>query len=73
MGNSERRQMSCDRLAQPQKLLTPDEVAVLLGIERVTVIRLARAGKIPSIKIGKVWRFRPTTIDAWLVAEEGQA
>jgi len=56
-----------------QRLLTPDEVAVLLGIERLQVIRLARVGKIPSIKLGKVWRFRPTTIDAWLVEQEGKA
>ncbi len=55
------------------RLLTPDEVAILLGIERVQVIRLARAGKIPAIKLGKAWRFRPSTLDAWLVEKEGEA
>jgi excisionase family DNA binding protein len=55
------------------RLMTPDDVAELLGIPRLTVMRLARAGKIPSIKIGKVYRFRPTTIEAWLTEQEGQA
>jgi len=54
----------------PQQLLTPEELATVLGLPRLQVIRLARAGGIPSIKIGKVWRFRPTTIDAWLREQE---
>lgn len=55
---------------QPLKLLTPDDVAALISVERVTVIRLARAGKIPSLKIGKVIRFRPSTIEAWMAEQE---
>jgi excisionase family DNA binding protein len=55
------------------KLLTPDDVAALISVERVTVVRLARAGKIPSLKIGKAIRFRPSSIEAWMVEQEGQA
>jgi excisionase family DNA binding protein len=35
------------------RLLTPDEVAALLGVPRLTVIRLSKAGKIPALKIGR--------------------
>jgi excisionase family DNA binding protein len=52
------------------RLLTPDDLVSILGITRVQVIRLARAGKIPALKIGKAIRFRATTIDAWLVEQE---
>jgi excisionase family DNA binding protein len=50
--------------------LTPDDVAVLLGITRPLVIKKAGQGKLPGIKLGKAWRFRPSTIDAWLQSQE---
>jgi excisionase family DNA binding protein len=53
-----------------ERLLTPEEVAALLGMSRLFVIRQTRLGKIPAIKIGKVWRFRPTTIQLWLSEQE---
>ncbi len=37
-----------------QSLLTPEEVAAMLGVSRLFVIRQSRAGKIPAIKLGKV-------------------
>jgi excisionase family DNA binding protein len=55
---------------QPQQLLTPDEVAALLGVPRLFVIRASRAGRIPAIKLGKSYRFRPTTIETWLREQE---
>lgn len=54
----------------PQQLLTPDEVAALLGVPRLFVIRASRAGRIPSVKLGKAYRYRPTTIEAWLREQE---
>ena len=53
-----------------ERLLTPEEVAALLGMSRLFVIRQTRLGKIPAIKIGKVWRFRPTTLQLWLSEQE---
>ena len=55
---------------QPQQLLTPEEVAILLGVSRLFVIRQSRAGKIPAIKLGKVYRYRASTIDSWLREQE---
>jgi excisionase family DNA binding protein len=74
MQTTERRIVN-DRLHQqkPQQLLTPDEVAVLLGVPRLFVIRQSRAGKIPCVKIGKVYRYRASSIEAWIVEQEGQA
>jgi excisionase family DNA binding protein len=54
----------------PQQLLTPDDVAALLGVTRPFVIKKASQGKIPAIKLGKAWRFRATTIDSWLREQE---
>jgi excisionase family DNA binding protein len=53
-----------------QSLLTPDEVAALLGTSRIFVIRASRAGKIPALKIGKCYRYRPKSIQTWLREQE---
>lgn len=48
------------------KVLTVDEVASLLKLTRVTIYRMAKAGDIPALKVGKVWRFPEEEIEAWL-------
>jgi excisionase family DNA binding protein len=53
-----------------ERLLTPDDLAALLCVSRLFVIKKAAQGKIPAIKIGKVWRFRRSTIDRWLAEQE---
>ena len=40
------------------EVLTPDEAAQLLKVSKKTLLRHARAGQIPGVKLGRVWRFR---------------
>jgi len=54
----------------PPRLLTPDDVALRLGVPRLTVIRATRTGRIPAIKFGRVYRYRAETIDRWLMEQE---
>ncbi len=52
------------------KLLTVDEVAEYLRLNRETVLRKARKGEIPAIKIGyRSYRFYKEQIDEWLKAK----
>lgn len=46
------------------------EVAKYLDINRETVYRLAREGKIPAFKIGYDWRFHKKSIDKWIADKE---
>lgn len=48
-----------------QRLLTPDEVASYLRLTRTQVIRQARVGRIPALKIGKAVRFQFSAIEKW--------
>ncbi len=41
-----------------EPLWTVQDVANYLRLEQETVRMMARAKKIPAIKVGKVWRFR---------------
>jgi excisionase family DNA binding protein len=49
-----------------RKLLTPQEAAQFLRLNPRTVVRLAREGKIPAVKVGTRWRFPATELQARL-------
>jgi excisionase family DNA binding protein len=44
------------------------EVAAYLKINQATAYHWAQAGRLPGIKIGRIWRFRREDIDLWLDA-----
>jgi excisionase family DNA binding protein len=46
--------------------ITVKEVAEYLKLSTMMVYKLAQDGKIPSVKIGRVWRFERDSIDKWL-------
>lgn len=49
-----------------EPLLTAEEAAKLLRIHPKTLVRLARDGEVPSSRLGRFWRFRASSLDAWL-------
>jgi excisionase family DNA binding protein len=46
-----------------------ERAAEILDIHPKTVKRLAAAGVIPGMKIGRVWRFRESELDAYSVRQ----
>lgn len=52
------------------QILTLEEVSKYLKLHRATVYKMARTGKIPASKVGKVWRFKRAKIEAWLDGNE---
>jgi excisionase family DNA binding protein len=53
--------------------LTPEDVAVLLQIDRETVYRMARRGDLPAFKVSSRWRFLPSRLQRWMEEQEPQA
>lgn len=47
-------------------LLTCEELAAKFGISEMQLYRLSWAGKIPSVKIGRLRRFAPAAIAAMI-------
>jgi len=47
-------------------LLTADEVAELLGVPTSWVYQQSRAGRIPTVTLGRYRRYRPEAIETWL-------
>jgi excisionase family DNA binding protein len=57
-------------VAEPfQPLLTPAEAASYLRLHEKTVIKMARLGQIPAIRLGKHWRFRSTDLTTWVATQ----
>ncbi len=53
--------------------LDADELAKLLGVAKVTILRRAKRGKIPSFRIGTMVRFDPQAISRWLLEQGVQS
>ncbi len=47
-------------------LLTVEQVAQYLKVDKFTVYRLVAQKKIPAFKVGNQWRFKKRMIEAWL-------
>jgi excisionase family DNA binding protein len=50
-----------------ENLLTAEQVAHYLKVDKFTVYRLVAKKKIPAFKVGNQWRFDKKVIDAWLL------
>jgi excisionase family DNA binding protein len=46
--------------------MTVKQLAEYLQMNEHTIYKLARSGKIPSIKIAGQWRFKKDIIDKWI-------
>jgi excisionase family DNA binding protein len=55
-----------------EPLLTAEEAADHLRIHVKTVQKLAREGKIPTVRMGKYWRFRLSSLDHWVMTQHNQ-
>jgi len=54
------------RQSKQDVLLSSQEVARFLNINKFTVYRLVAQRKIPAFKVGSQWRFKKSMIEAWL-------
>jgi len=56
-----------------ETLLTPDEVAERLKLSSFTVANMLRAGTLPGMKVGTLWRIRAADLDAFIVTRSEAA
>jgi excisionase family DNA binding protein len=49
-----------------ENLLTTEQVAQYLKIDKFTVYRLVTQKKIPAFKVGNQWRFKRRLLEDWL-------
>jgi excisionase family DNA binding protein len=55
------------RIKATHHAMTAEELADLLSVSRLTILRRAKRGTIPSFRVGSCVRFDPANISKWLV------
>ena len=55
-----------DRIERIGRALTANELAEILTVSRITIFKQAKAGRIPSFRIGTCVRFDPRAVAQWL-------
>lgn len=58
--------------AKFEPLLTADEAAAHLRIHVKTIQKLAREQRVPSVRMGKYWRFRLSALDQWVTTQHNR-
>ncbi len=53
-------------MANIEPLIDAHEAARILKLHPVTVREMAARKELPGLKIGKVWRFRASSLDEWV-------
>jgi excisionase family DNA binding protein len=48
------------------QIMTTKEIANYLRLHALTINKLSKKGKVPAIRIGRVWRFDKEVIDEWI-------
>jgi excisionase family DNA binding protein len=56
---------------QFEPLLNSVDAAALLQIHPKTLQKLARAGTVIGVRVGKLWRFRASSLNEWLARMAG--
>ncbi|MEX0804008.1 MAG: helix-turn-helix domain-containing protein [Candidatus Binatia bacterium] len=50
----------------PEQLLTLEQVADYLNVDKFTVYRLLADKDLPAFKVGNQWRFKKKLLENWL-------
>ena len=53
------------------EIMTTKELAEYLRLHQITICKFAAEGRIPAVRVGRVWRFDKEAIDKWI--SEGQS
>lgn len=55
------------RIKAIEHAMTAEELADVLKVSRLTILRRAKRGTIPSFRVGSCVRFDPANVSKWLV------
>lgn len=55
-------------MSEAEPWLSVEQIASHLGVSKETIYRWLDKQKIPSRRIGKLWRFRASDVDKWVLS-----
>lgn len=58
------------RIEGIKRAITASELAALLAVSPITIYKMAKAGRMPSFRVGTAVRFDPRAVAQWLRGNE---
>ena len=55
---------------QIEKYVTLKEIQELLGVRRETILQLIAKRNMPAYKVGRLWKFKISEVEAWVHSGE---
>ena len=55
---------------EPEKWSSLEEISEHLGVSKDTIRNWIKKDAIPAHKIGKLWKFKRSELDAWIISGE---
>ena len=52
----------------PERWVSMKEITAYLGINRDTVLNWIEKRGMPAVKVGRLWKFKISEVDAWMKA-----
>jgi excisionase family DNA binding protein len=49
-----------------ERWLSVEEISQYLGVSKETIYRWLDRKSIPSHRVGKLWKFKPSEVDSWV-------
>ena len=57
-----------ETMQEQERWLSVEEIAAHLGVNRDTIYKWIERKQMPAHKLGKLWKFKVSEIDAWITA-----
>ena len=61
------------RPSNPEPWISLADVSRHLGVKRDTIYKWLERGRIPAHKVGRLWKFRLSEIDRWVLTGKAKA
>lgn len=61
------KQVSDNSFARIEPWFSVEEISAHLGVSKETVYRWLEKKKIPAHRIGRLWKFKPSEVDSWVI------
>lgn len=59
-------------MTEPERWLSVEEIASHLGVSKETIYKWLEKKKIPSHRIGRLWKFKASEVDTWICNGEAE-
>ena len=62
--------MTTVKASEASRLMTAEDVAEMLGVPKAWVYRASREGRLPTVRLGRYYRYQLDAIRTWVAKQQ---